>query len=90
MTTSTPLLVDSESPLQTLKEAAARIAGADGELMLDFSAVQRIDPKALRALEELAKEAEQAKVEVVFRGVNVTVYKVLKLARLASRFSFIN
>ena len=90
MTTSTRLLVDSECPAQTLREATAMIAGADGELVLDFSAVQHIDPKALRAMEELAQGAERAKLIVVFRGVNVKIYKVLKLARLASRFSFLN
>ena len=29
-------------------------------------------------------------VKVVLRGVNVDVYKVLKLVKLASRFSFVN
>jgi anti-anti-sigma regulatory factor len=90
MTTSTSLLVDSESPLKTLKEGAAMIGAADGELVLDFSAVRQIDAQSLRALEELAKQAEQAKLDVICRGVGVTVYKVLKLARLASRFSFID
>ena len=60
------------------------------ELLLDFSAVQRIDAKALIAIEELAERAEQAEVAVVFRGVNVKVYKVLKLVRLASKFSFVS
>jgi anti-anti-sigma regulatory factor len=90
MTTSTGLLVNSESPLQTLKEAIAMIATAGGELVLDFSAVQHIDPQALVALQELAQAAERAKLAVVLRGVNVKVYKVLKLARLASQFSFSN
>jgi anti-anti-sigma regulatory factor len=66
------------------------IAEAGSELVLDFSTVQHIDPKALRAMEELAQGAERAKLIVVFRGVNVKIYKVLKLARLASRFSFLN
>ncbi len=90
MTDSNCLLVDSECPDKTLREATATIAGINGELVLDFSEVQYINPKALRALEELAEEAERAQVAVVVRGVNVQVYKVLKLARLTSQFSFIN
>ena len=90
MTTLTPLLVDGACPLKTLQEAVAMIASADGELVLDFSAVRSIDTKALVAMEELAKSAERANLAVVFRGVPVKVYKVLKLARLTSQFSFIN
>jgi anti-anti-sigma regulatory factor len=90
MTTSTSLLVDSACPLKTLQEAVAMVASADGELVLDFSAVQSIDTKALAAMEGLAKGAERANLAVVFRGVHVKVYKVLKLARLTSEFSFIN
>jgi anti-anti-sigma regulatory factor len=89
MTTSTSLLVDSACPLKTLQEAAAMMASADGELVLDFSAVQSIDTKALVAMEGLAKSAAQAKLAVVLRGVHVKVYKVLKLARLTSQFSFL-
>jgi anti-anti-sigma factor len=91
MTASNCLLVDGECPDKTLREAIERIiASFDGELVLNFSDVQYIDPKALRALEDLAEEAERTQVAVVVRGVNVKVYKVLKLARLTSQFSFIN
>jgi anti-anti-sigma factor len=90
MTTSTLLLVDSACPLKTLQEAVAMMAGAVGELVLDFSAVQSIDTKALAAMEGLAKSAERAKLAIVLHGVQVKVYKVLKLARLTSQFSFIN
>ena len=89
MTTSTCLLVDRDCPLQTLQEAATAI-GTGGELLFDFSAVERIDAKVLIAIEDLAERAEQAEVAVVFRGVNVKVYKVLKLVRLASKFSFVS
>ena len=51
----------------------------DGEVTLDFSSVRRIDPGALRAMEELARMADEKDVKVVLRGVNVDVYKVLKL-----------
>jgi len=90
MTTSTTLLVENESPAKTVLEAIALIPSADGELVLDFSAVQRVDANDLRALEELAQAAERDQVAVAFRGVDVSVYKVLKLGRLASRFSFVD
>jgi len=90
MTTSTCLLVDGVRPVQTLREATASIGGTTSELLLDFSAVQRIDASALIAIEELAERAQHAEVAVVFRGVNVKVYKVLKLVRLASKFSFVS
>jgi anti-anti-sigma regulatory factor len=90
MKTSACLLVDGKCPLTTLQEATTAVAQAEGELLLDFSAVQHIDAKSLFALEQLAEKAEQAKVAVVIRGVNVKIYKVLKLAGLASSFSFLS
>jgi anti-anti-sigma regulatory factor len=52
--------------------------------------VRRIDPSALRAIEEFAGTADDKGVKVVLCGVNVDVYKVLKLMRLAPRFSFVS
>jgi anti-anti-sigma regulatory factor len=57
---------------------------------LDFSSVQRIDAIALSAMAEFADIADSKGVKVVLRGVNVGVYKVLKLVKLASRFSFVS
>ena len=89
MTTSTCVLMDTVAPLKTLQEITAKLAGADGELGLDFSAIDHIDAETLRALDELALAAERAKVAIAFRGVNVKVYKVFKLAGLTSLFSFV-
>lgn len=89
MTTSTCILVDGATPLKTLQETTERLAGTNGELVLDFSAIEHIDAKTLRALDELAVAAEHAKVAVAFRGVTVKVYKVFKLAGLTSLFSFV-
>jgi anti-anti-sigma regulatory factor len=61
---------------------------ANSRLVLDFSSVSRIDPSALRALEELAGIADEKAVTLELRGVSVDVYKVLKLAKLAPRFRF--
>jgi anti-anti-sigma regulatory factor len=73
-----------------LKEAGEKLDRADGEMVLDFSDLRRIDASALRALEEFVRIAEEKSVKVVLRSVNVDVYKVLKLVRLTSRFSWVN
>ena len=59
-------------------------------MFLDLSAVRRLDTAGLRALEDFAGAADGKTVKVTLRGVNVDVYKVLKLARLSSRFSIVN
>jgi anti-anti-sigma regulatory factor len=84
------LNVDGKGVIPTLQEAVERLDGAEGELVLDFVTVCRIDSMALRAMEGLATIADQKAVKVVLRDVNVDVYKVLKLVKLARRFSFSN
>jgi anti-anti-sigma regulatory factor len=80
--------IDGERMVDSLQETGKRIDGANSEVRLDFSSVQRIDPSALRALEELAGIADDKAVTLELRGVSVNVYKVLKLAKLAPRFLF--
>ena len=82
--------VDGEHAAKALGEIQEKLSSAEGELLLDFSAVRRVDPSGLRAMEDFAAEAEHRAVKVSLRGVNVDVYKVFKLARLTSRFSFAN
>ena len=41
-------------------------------------------------MEDLANAADEKSVEISLQAVNVGVYKVLKLARLTVRFSFVN
>jgi anti-anti-sigma regulatory factor len=84
------LKIDEERVVQALQEAEERLDSVEGELALDFSSVRRIDSNALRAMEEFADIADTNGVKVVLRGVDVSVYKVLKLVNLASRFSFVN
>ena len=84
------LKIDEERVVQALQEAADKLDSAAGEMVLDFSSVRRIDPSALRGMEEFAGIANGKGVKVALRGVNVDVYKVLKLVKLASRFSFVN
>jgi anti-anti-sigma regulatory factor len=82
--------IDAERVARTLEEASGQLKDAPREVVLDFSGVQRIDPSALRALEGLANITNGAASTVALRGVNVDIYKVLTLAQLASRFSFLS
>ena len=83
------LKIDEERVVDALREAADKLDSSDGEVVLDFSSVRKIAPSATQALENLAIVANNKSVKVVLRGVNVDVYKVLKLVKLAPRFSFL-
>jgi anti-anti-sigma regulatory factor len=80
---------DGESVAHALQEAREKLDSTEGDLCLDFSSVRRIDPSALREMEALAGIADDKAVKVVLRGVNVDIYRVLKLMKLAPRFSFL-
>ena len=84
------LKIDPGRVSEGLQEALAHLDSADGELLLDFSAVSRLNPEALIALHQLANAAEAKGARVVLRGANVDVYTVIKLARLAPRFRFVS
>jgi anti-anti-sigma regulatory factor len=84
------LTLDEARIAQELREAGGRLSRTETEMVLDFSGVRRIDPCAVRALEELAVIADEKGAKVGLNGVNVDVYKVLKLLKLASRFSFVH
>jgi anti-anti-sigma regulatory factor len=84
------LNIDPTRVVHCVQEASGRLDGAGGELVLDFSAVVRVDPSALTAMETLAAAADAKSVRVGLRGVNVDIYKVLKLVKLAPRFNFLN
>jgi anti-anti-sigma regulatory factor len=82
------LKIDGERVADSLKEIGEKFEGAQGEVVLDFSSVRRIDPDALTALEQLLSTADKKAVKVALRGVNVDIYRVLKLAKLTPRLSF--
>ena len=84
------LNIEETRVVPALREAAERLDGTEGEVFLDFSSVRRIDSKALSAIEEFARIADEKSVKVALRGVNVDIYKVLKLVKLSRRFSFVN
>ncbi len=59
-----------------------------GEIVLDFTAVQRMDSDEMRTLEELAKAATEKRIGVVLRRLDVDLYKSIKLMKPGTRFSF--
>ena len=81
------LKIERERVAEGLREAQSQLNGS-GEAVLDFASVSRLCPKDLASLEALAMLAGEHGVKIELRGVNVGIYKVLKLARLASRFNF--
>lgn len=84
------LRIEETRVVPALREAGEKLDGTEGEVVLDFSSVRRIDSNALPAIEELARIADEKSAKVALRGVNIDVYKVLKLIKLARRFSFVN
>ncbi len=84
------LKLDGESVAHDLQDACDRLYTTEGDVVLDFSSVQRINPATIDAMEELADKADDLGVRLVLRGVNVEVYKVLKLVRLTPHFLFVN
>lgn len=87
--TAVVLKIDAERVDDCVREACARLDSGQGETVLDFTSVRRIEPKAIRALEELATLADAKGITPGLRGVNVEIYKVLKLVKLAPRFTFL-
>jgi anti-anti-sigma regulatory factor len=89
---ASPLLSEGkgERLADSLVQARKKLDATEGEMILDFSRVRRIDSEALRAILDLAGAAESKKIKLILRGVNVDVYKVLKLMKLASQFSYLD
>jgi len=73
-----------------LQQAMEKVKNGDGEVLLDFAALPRIDVAVVRALQELAALAGERSATIVLRAVNADVYRVLKQLKLAERFSFLN
>ena len=59
-----------------------------GEAIVDFSGLSRIDSSVVAGLEAFLRAAESKSVKVILTGVNVDVYRVLKLVKLAAKVSF--
>ncbi len=69
-----------------LSAAADKLNGNVGEVLLDLSAVHRVDPRGVHAIEEFVTRAQTRGVKVGVRLTDVDVYKVLKLVKLAPLF----
>jgi anti-anti-sigma regulatory factor len=92
MTANTTLhRIDPGEVARSLSEARPALDQLhDGELLLDFSAVHRIDTAGVRALGDLVTSVGDRTVRLTARAVCVSVYKVLKLTGLADRLSFMS
>jgi anti-anti-sigma regulatory factor len=84
------LTIEEGRIVSLLEETRVRLESAHCEAVLDFSSVHRINPDALRALEDFARVADEKAVKIVLSGVTVDVYKVLKLVKLTHRVSFLH
>ena len=90
-TKTVSLNVDRERVDLLLQGAIDRLERPSGnDVVLDFSSIRSIDSGTLRALEKFAGIAHEKSIKPVLRGVNVRLYKTLKLVKLAGRFSFHN
>ncbi len=87
-TNSVWVKVDGDRVVLALQEAREKLGSVQGELVLDFSSVRRIDPESLRTMEKIADTVDGNGTKVVLRGVNIDIYKVLKLMKLSPRFAF--
>ena len=65
------------------------LKSTEGELMLDLACSRRIAADTLSAPQALAERAGEKQVGAVLTGVSVDVYRVLKLSKLAHRFTFL-
>ena len=83
------LRVAPERMLGVLKQDAFERLETAQDLVLDFSSVSRVDAGSLKALEELADRARDRSAQIALLGVNLDIYKVLKLVKLTPRFSFL-
>jgi anti-anti-sigma regulatory factor len=82
--------IDQQRLTAALDQALKNLDRADKEVLLDFSSVRRVSAADVHRLEQFAHAADAKKVKVLLRGVNVDIYKTLKLTRLARELWFVN
>jgi len=80
--------IDEQRLALALEQAAKQMDSGVNEVTLDFTSVRRIDASHVRRMEDLARSEKGAKI--VLRGVNVDVYKALKLLKLTNHFLFVS
>jgi anti-anti-sigma regulatory factor len=72
-----------------IQAAIEKVKSGESEVILDFSAVRRIDTNMVGALQDLARLAGSTSVKVLLRAVNTDIYRVLKQLKLTQRFTFV-
>ena len=82
--------IEGDAVQASLQQAHDKVSHAQGGVVLDFSSLRRMDTTVVSALEALLVSADENGVKLALRGVNIEAYKVLKLSRLSSRFSFVS
>jgi anti-anti-sigma regulatory factor len=87
---SSSFVIDGEHVAQQLNEICGKLATEGPEVLLDFFLAQTLDPAGIQALEELACAAGIENAKIVLRGMNIEMYKVLKLAGLSDNFTFVD
>ena len=87
-TTAASLSVSAGHFLPLLAEARQQLDSGAKEILLDFSSIRRIDAPGLRALEDFIRVADEKGAKLTLRAVDVEVYKVLKLQKLAGRVAY--
>ena len=84
-------VIDGEHVAQQVIDIRAKLGGPKAPKCCSTSSLRRrLDPAGIQALEELAGAADIENAKIVLRGVNIEMYKVLKLAGLSDKFTFID
>lgn len=81
--------LDPERIIDGLKHEAFDQVENGQCVVLDFSSVKRVDAGGLKALEQLARLAHDRSSQITLLGVNLEIYKVLKLVKLTPQLSFL-
>jgi anti-anti-sigma regulatory factor len=79
---------DAGLVLPLLAEARRQLDTGAKEILLDFSTVHRIDAPGLRAFEDFIRLAGDNAAKITLRAIDVEIYKVLKLQKLAGRVCY--
>ena len=72
-----------------LEEVSGRLENGGRHLVLDFSSVERLSTAEVHAIDEFTRTADEKGVKVIIRGLDVELYRALKLAKLPVRLSLI-
>lgn len=89
MTRLTARSLQEPNLVSELRSLAKNLERDPADITLDLSSLRRVNSQDVLAIEELVRVAEEKEVKVTLRGVNVPIYRALKLVKLTNRFSSI-